>query len=99
MAVRGDRQPGSVAVTGDYTLVDRKHAPDHDLLLLHILVATQVELGLQLARGRRGGATANMRKEAYSEQKASESHAAVRVEMAAAELCRCGGRRRRRQRV
>lgn len=74
-AVRGDRQPGGVAVTGDYALVDGKHAPNHDLLLLHILVAAQVELGLQLARGGRRGATANVRKEAYSEQKASESHA------------------------
>lgn len=31
--------------------MNRKHPPDDNLLLLYILVATQVELGLQLARG------------------------------------------------
>ena len=48
---RGDRQPRSVAVVGGDAHVNRKHPPDDHFLLLHILVAAQVELGLQLARG------------------------------------------------
>lgn len=50
---RGDGHPRSVAIIGGDALVNGKHPPDNNLLLLHILVATQVELGLQLARGLR----------------------------------------------
>lgn len=42
--------------------MDRKHAPDHHLLLLYILVATQVELGLQLTCGPGRGTLVNAAK-------------------------------------
>lgn len=69
LAVRGDGQPGGVAVAGDDALVDGEHSADHHLLLLHVLVAAQVKLGLQLARGRRSAA-AGVRKETQAEQEA-----------------------------
>lgn len=42
--------------------MNRKHAPDHNLLLLYVLVAAQVELGLQLARGLGRGTSVNAAK-------------------------------------
>lgn len=51
--------------------MNRKHAPDHNLLLFHVLVATQVELGLQFA----GGVGRNMEwKQAESQQERPDIH-------------------------
>lgn len=87
LAVGGDGQPGGVAVAGDDALVDGEHSADHHLLLLHVFVAAQVELGLQLAGGRRGTA-AGVREETQAEQEASGSHPVVREESwSAGELC------------
>lgn len=51
--------------------MNRKHTPDHNLLLFHVLVATQVELGLQFA----GGVGRNMEgKQAESQQERPDIH-------------------------
>lgn len=76
LAVGGDRQPRCVSVAGDDALVDGEHSTDHHLLLLHILIAAQVELGLQLAGGCQDTA-AGVREETQAEQEASESHPVV----------------------
>lgn len=43
--------------------MDRKHPADDDLFLLHILVAIQVELGLQLARDLCGSKSVKVEKD------------------------------------
>lgn len=74
---RGDRSPGAVGVGGGDAFVDRKHASNDDLLLLHVLVAVQREPGLQFAGGRCWGTPAKAGKSTKSKPQKSDFHATL----------------------